>query len=291
MSAPSALPKADAKFSADTAAQPVEATLRPPGTRDFRHDMAWEWPPSAAGDCRCPPTGAKGDRTPNMVSCPLLTPLTFLCADTSEMCSETGVRGLGSGRRTDFRMLLCPEFTLRDLPRITVRGHPVQGANAVAAKSSASIKGCALEHQTHLWAPRFLTRDRRESRPKERSGRQEGQGNLGVPAPFAPAAGRRHSRPPKAAIAHALRGRKVASSGAPLYRRKVHRQQTVNKRHGRPNGGKSPPLPRRKSFLFSLLTGLCYCIIIIVQHNKKGLRLCSGSFVGIARSTSRSWKS
>ena len=24
-----------------------------------------------------------------MVSCPLLTPLTFLCADTSEMCSET----------------------------------------------------------------------------------------------------------------------------------------------------------------------------------------------------------
>ena len=23
-----------------------------------------------------------------MVSCPLLTPLTFLCADTSEMCSE-----------------------------------------------------------------------------------------------------------------------------------------------------------------------------------------------------------
>ena len=29
----------------------------------------------------------------HMVSCPLLTPLTFLCADTSEMCSETGVAG------------------------------------------------------------------------------------------------------------------------------------------------------------------------------------------------------
>ena len=28
-----------------------------------------------------------------MVSCPLLTPLTFLRADTSEMCSETRVRG------------------------------------------------------------------------------------------------------------------------------------------------------------------------------------------------------
>ena len=63
-----------------------------------------------------------------MVSCPLLTPLTFLCADTSEMCSETGVRGLGSGRLSDYGWLLCPEFTLRGLPRITVRGQTVQGA-------------------------------------------------------------------------------------------------------------------------------------------------------------------
>ena len=46
----------------------------------------------------------KGDRTPSMVSCPLLTPLTFLCADTSEMCSETGVTGArfrASGRFWD----------------------------------------------------------------------------------------------------------------------------------------------------------------------------------------------
>ena len=28
-----------------------------------------------------------------MVSCPLLTPLTFLRADTSEMCGETGDEG------------------------------------------------------------------------------------------------------------------------------------------------------------------------------------------------------
>ena len=40
--------------------------------------MTWrgKWPPSAA-ETPCPPAGAKGDRTP-MVSCPLLTPLTFL---------------------------------------------------------------------------------------------------------------------------------------------------------------------------------------------------------------------
>ena len=30
------------------------------------------------GKSRCSPAGTKGDRTPNMVSCPLLTPLTFL---------------------------------------------------------------------------------------------------------------------------------------------------------------------------------------------------------------------
>ena len=50
-----------------------------------------------------------------------------------------------------------------------------------------------MEQQTPLWAPRISPRDRRESRPKERLGSQEGQGNLGVPAPFALAAGRRHS--------------------------------------------------------------------------------------------------
>uniref|UniRef100_UPI003AB8C7F9 hypothetical protein n=1 Tax=Agathobaculum sp. TaxID=2048138 RepID=UPI003AB8C7F9 len=39
----------------------------------------------------------------------------------------------------------------------------------------------------------------------------------------------RLSRPPKAANDHALRGRKVASSSAPLYRRKVYRLLAVKK--------------------------------------------------------------
>ena len=95
---------------------------------------SWALPPPGGG--RCPPTGAKGDRTPNMVSCPLLTPLTFLRADTSEMCSETrGYVGLGSVRRADFGMLLCPEFTLRELPRITVRGQTVQGVRLALRKA------------------------------------------------------------------------------------------------------------------------------------------------------------
>ena len=70
-----------------------------------------------------------------MVSCPLLTPLIFLCADTSEMCSETGVRGLGSVRRAAYGTLLCPEFTLRYPPRMTVRGQTVQGGSVPLRKA------------------------------------------------------------------------------------------------------------------------------------------------------------
>jgi len=70
-----------------------------------------------------------------MSTSPLLTPLTFLCADTSEMCSETGLRGLGSVRRFAFGTLLCPEFPLRYPPRITVRGQTVQGVRLVLRKA------------------------------------------------------------------------------------------------------------------------------------------------------------
>ena len=49
---------------------------------------------------------------------------------------------------------------------------------------------------------------------------------LGVLSPFVSAARRRHPRPPKAANDHALRGRKVAFSGTPLYRRKILRLLT-----------------------------------------------------------------
>ena len=125
---------ADAKSSADTAGYRWR--------RLYALGGRGHWPPSAAGgagvhrrECRRLAAETKGDRTPSMVSCPLLTPLTFLCADTSEMCSETGVRGLGSVRRADLGMLLCPEFTLRYPPRITVRGQTVQGGRFLLRKA------------------------------------------------------------------------------------------------------------------------------------------------------------
>ena len=41
--------------------------------------------------------------------------------------AKRGRRGLGSVRRAGFGTLLCPEVTLRELPRISVRGQTVQG--------------------------------------------------------------------------------------------------------------------------------------------------------------------
>ena len=49
--------------------------------------------------------------------------------------AKRGVRGLGSVRLSAYMQLSCPEFTLRGLPRITVRGHPVQGGSVLLRKA------------------------------------------------------------------------------------------------------------------------------------------------------------
>ena len=45
-------------------------------------------------------------------------------------------------RRADFGTLLCPEFTLRDLPRITVRGQTVQGDSVLLRKAPLRSRMC-----------------------------------------------------------------------------------------------------------------------------------------------------
>ena len=71
-----------------------------------------------------------------MVSCPLLTPLIFLCAATPfGRAAKRELRGLGSVRRADFGTLSGPEVSLRDLPRITVRGQTVQGGGVPLRKA------------------------------------------------------------------------------------------------------------------------------------------------------------
>ncbi len=102
-----------------------------------------EWPPSAAGsagvhrrECRRLAAETKGGKGTIWFPCPLLTPPNPpLRRDSLRSRGETGETGLGSVRRTDFEMLLCPEFTLRDLPRITVRGQTVQGGGVPLRKA------------------------------------------------------------------------------------------------------------------------------------------------------------
>ena len=79
-----------------------------------------------------------------MVSLPLLTPQTFLCAATPfGRAAKRGMRGLGSVRRFAYGTLLCPEFTLCYPPRITVRGHPVQGGSVLLRKAPLRSRVCS----------------------------------------------------------------------------------------------------------------------------------------------------
>ena len=129
------------------------------------------------------------------------------------------------------------------------RGRPALSGRALscAADNAREIQGITASHKRNNARNRapvtpVSLRDRRESHPKERLGSQEGQGNLGFPAPFVSAGRPRHPLPPKAANDHALRGRKVASSGSPLYRRKGSPSAEGYKVKRLPNGSlKSPP--------------------------------------------------
>ena len=68
---------------------------------------------------------------------------------------------------------------------------------------------------------------------KGRSGESRGDRKPLVSCPLLPlSVGTDTSGPPKAANVHAHLERKLASSGAPLYRRKIYRQQTVKKERG-----------------------------------------------------------
>ena len=163
-----------------------------------------------------------------MVSCPLLTPLTFLCADTSKMCSETGVRWLGSVRRADSGTLLCPEFTLRDLPRMTVRGQTVQGGSVPLRK--APLRSRVAPWSTKRICGPLAFRRATEGSRVLRKGRgvKRGRETL-VSLPLLPP-------PPGGGNAHAMSWRTSPIPGGPLSPAAA----------GRRNGGKAYPLLRGK---------------------------------------------
>ena len=87
-------------------------------------------------ECRCSPARTKGGKGTVWFPCPLLTPPNPpLRRDSLRSRGKTGEMGLGSVRRANFGTLLDPEFSLRGLPRMTVRGHPVQGGGVPLRKA------------------------------------------------------------------------------------------------------------------------------------------------------------
>ena len=185
MSALSALPKADAKFSADTA------------VRRWRRDR-----PSRAGGCS-PWHGEciaavwrrrqKGARAPYGSLAPLDTPLTFRWPLSEAFAAKRGLRGLGSVRRIAYGTLSGPEVSLRDLPRITVRGHPVQGVCFPLRKAPlpSSVDPWSTRRPCGPLAFRRATEGSRVLRKVK--GVKRGQETIRCPVPFCPSPWVRHS--------------------------------------------------------------------------------------------------
>ena len=148
-----------------------------------------------------------------MVSCPLLTPLTFLCADTSEMCSETGVTGARFRASGKFGTLSGPEVSLRDLPRMTVRGQTVQGVCLVLRRAPLRSKVCSWSTRRPCGPPAFRRATAGSRGAKEGLGESRGgKGTIRCPCPLL-------SPPPDGGNARsAHRQPSLASGGKPLYR-------------------------------------------------------------------------
>ena len=144
-----------------------------------------ELPPKAAGRAAVWRRRQKGTGH-HMVSCPLLTPLTFLCAATPfGRAAKRGLRGLGSVRRADFGTLSGPEVSLRGLPRITVRGQTVQGDGVLLRKAPLPSSVLPWSTKRHC-GPLAFRRATEGSRVQRRVwGRQEGAREpYGALAPF-----------------------------------------------------------------------------------------------------------
>ena len=196
------------------------------GGRESRR-LAAETPCPRRGDCRCPPTGnavstagAKGDvghlRFPMS---PLDTPLTFRWPLSEAFAAKRGLRGLGSVRRFAYGTLSGPEVSLRDLPRITVRGQTVQGGSVPLRK--APLRSSDVPWSTRRpCGPLAFRRATEGSRvPRKVRGVKRGQETIRCPVPFCPcrwAPTPRRRRRPMCTLTSSV---KSPPATAPLYRR------------------------------------------------------------------------
>ena len=96
-----------------------------------------------------------------------------------------GLRGLGSGRLSAYMQLSCPEFRLRGLPRITVRGQTVQGGHVLLRKAPLPSRVYPWSTRRHCGPLAFRCATEGSRSAKEGEGSQEGTGNhTWCPVPF-----------------------------------------------------------------------------------------------------------
>ena len=93
-------------------------------------------PPSAAGEPVFTGGNKRGKGHRMVPFPPLDSPKPSFEPLSKAFAAKRGRRGLGSVRRAAFGTLLCPAVTLRELPRISVRGQTVQGGSVPLRKAS-----------------------------------------------------------------------------------------------------------------------------------------------------------
>ena len=213
--------------SADDKASAVPAACR--RRREMAADgQAGHGRRPAAGGLPGSPGGDKRGQGHRMVPLPPLdTPQTLLRTRLPAVArlkargpqGRLVLQGYTIDRSGAFRSGTPPPCTV--WPRTVMRGNPrkVNSGHNSVPKSARRPESCPRN-------PRFAAHLRCVS-AKEGKGSQEGTGNHTVSCPLLFPPVNTGTPPPKAAIVHALRGRKAASSAAPLYRRKVYRLPTV----------------------------------------------------------------
>ena len=139
--------------------------------------------------------------------------------------AKRGRRGLGSVRRAAFGTLLCPEFPLRSLPRITVRGQTVQSGGVPLRKAPlpSSVDPWSTERPCGPLAFRRATGGSRVQRRVW--GVKRGKGTIGALSPLVSAGRARHSS--AARWRHSLRPPKAANVRAHLERKARLRRRTA----------------------------------------------------------------
>ncbi len=84
--------------------------------------------------------------------------------------------------------LSCPEFRLRGLPRITVRGQTVQGGRVLLRKAPLPSRVYPWSTRRHCGPLAFRCATEGSRSAKEGEGSQEGTGNHTVSCPLLPSA-------------------------------------------------------------------------------------------------------